>query len=159
MGRKSKAISESITTLSQVMMPIHTNHYGNVHGGTILRIVDEAAYVTATKHARKNVVIASMDHIVFKHPVHIGDILNVKARLCYVGRTSMEVEVTIDTERLKIGKTLQIGSAQLTMIALDEYGRPTEVPKITLKTKRDKLKSRQALATRKVRLTKGEQKK
>lgn len=159
MGRKSKAISESITTLSQVMMPIHTNHYGNVHGGTILRIVDEAAYVTATKHARKNVVIASMDHIVFKHPVHIGDILNVKARLCYVGRTSMEVEVTIDTEKLKIGKTLQIGSAQLTMIALDEYGRPTEVPKITLKTKHDKLKSRQALATRKVRLSKGEQKK
>lgn len=159
MGIKSKTISESITTLSQVMMPIHTNHYGNVHGGTILRIVDEAAYVTATKHARKNVVIASMDHIVFKHPVNIGDILNVKARLCYVGRSSMEVEVTIETEKLKIGKTLQVGSAQLTMIALDEHGRPTEVPKITLKTKRDKLKSRQALATRKVRLSKGEQKK
>lgn len=154
MGRKSKSISQSITTLSQVMMPMHANHYGNVHGGTILRIVDEAAYVTATKHARKNVVTASMDHIVFKHPVNIGDILNVKARLCYVGRSSMEVEVTIETEKLRIGKTLQIGSAQLTMIALDDYGRPAEVPKITLKTKRDKLKSRQALAKRKVRLSK-----
>lgn len=154
MGRKSKTISESITTLSQVMMPMHTNHYGNVHGGTILRIVDEAAYVTATKHARKNVVIASMDHITFKHSVNIGDILNVKARLCYVGRSSMEVEVAIETEKLKIGKTLQIGSAQLTMVALGEDGRSSEVPKIILKTKRDKLKSRQALARRKVRLSK-----
>ena len=154
MSRKSKSISQSITTLSQVMMPIHANHYGNVGGGTILRIVDEAAYVTATKHARKNVVTASVDHIVFKHPVNIGDILNVRARLCYVGRSSMEVEVTIETEKLKIGKTLQVGSAQLTMIALDEYGRPTEVPKITLKTKRDELRSRQALAKRKVRLSK-----
>jgi acyl-CoA hydrolase len=153
MKRKAKSISESATILSQVMMPIHANHYGSVHGGTILRMVDEAAFVTATKHARKNVVMASMDHIVFKHPVNIGDILNVKARLCYVGRSSMDVEVRIETERLKEGEVLKIGSAHLTMVALDEQGRPSEVPGIILRTKADKLKSRQALMRRKKRLS------
>lgn len=144
--------SESVTILSQVMMPVHANHYGNVHGGTILKLVDEAAFVTATKHAKKNVVIASMDHIVFEHPVSIGDILTIKARLCYVGRSSMEIEVEIVTEKLKEGKVLQVGAAHLTMVALDENGRPTRVPGIILRTKQERTKSRQALARRKKRL-------
>src|SRR3990170_3245424 len=98
---KAKTIAESATTLSVVMMPADANHYGSVHGGTILKFVDEAAFVVATKHARKNVVMASMDHIVFEHPINIGDMLNIRARLCYVGRSSMEVEVEIETEKLK----------------------------------------------------------
>lgn len=154
MKKSLRKISESETILSQVMMPIHTNHYGSVHGGTILRLVDEAALVAATKHARINVVMASMDHIVFKHPVNIGDVLNIKARLCYVGRTSMEVEVEIETEKLKEGKVLRVGSANLTMVALNTHGKPTKVPGLALKTKGEKLRSRQALARRKKRLSK-----
>lgn len=150
--RKARAISESETVLSEVMMPLHANHYGSVHGGTILKLVDEAAFVAATKHARKNVVMASMDHMVFKHPVSIGDMLNIKARLCYVGKSSMEVEVEIEAEKLKEGKVLKIGSASLTMVALDDKGRPTGVPRIILKTEKERLKSRQALARRKARL-------
>lgn len=152
--KKAKSVSESETILSAVMMPLHANHYGSVHGGTILQLVDEAAFVAATKHARKNVVMASMDHIVFKHPVNIGDMLNIKARLCYVGRSSMEVEVEIETEKLKAGKTLKVGSAHLTMVALDERGIPTEVPKLILKTDAERLKSKQALVRRKERLSK-----
>src|SRR3989338_3504026 len=151
--RKAKYISESETVLSEVMMPIYANHYGNVHGGTILRLVDEAAFVTATKHARKNVVLASMDHIVFKHPVNIGDMLNIRARLCHVGHSSMDIEVEIEAEKLKEGKVLKIGSAHLTMVALDERGRPAGVPKIILKTARERMKSRQAFARRKERLS------
>src|SRR3989338_5666485 len=143
--KKAKTITESATTLSEVMMPVHANHYGSVHGGTILKLVDEAAFVAATKHARKNIVMASIDHIVFRHPVNIGDMLNIKARLCYVGRSSMDIEVEIETEKLKVGKTLKIGSAHVTMVALDEQGRPTEVPKIILKTSRERMKSRLAL--------------
>lgn len=150
--KEAKTIAESETTLSEVMMPLHANHYGSVHGGTILRLVDEAAFVVATKHARKNVVMASMDHIVFKHPVNIGDMLNIKARLCYVGRSSMEVEVEIEAEKLKEGKTLNIGSAHLTMVALNEQGKPTSVPKIILRTDEERQKSRLALASRKERL-------
>lgn len=150
--RKAKSIIESETVLSEVMMPVNANHYGSVHGGTIIRLVDEAAFVAATKHARKNVVMASMDHIVFKHPVNIGDMLNIKARICYVGRSSMEVEVAIEAEKLKLGKIVKVGSAHLTMVALDERGRPAEVPRIILKTREDRLRSKQALARRKDRL-------
>lgn len=150
---KARTISESEITLSEVMMPMYANHYGSVHGGTILKLVDEAAFVTATKHARKNVVLASMDHMVFKHAVNIGDMLSIRSRLCYVGRSSMEIEVEIKAEKLKEGKVLDIGSAYLTMVALDRDGKPAEVPRLILKTDRDKLKSKQALARRKKRLS------
>lgn len=151
--KKAKSISESETTLSEVMMPIHANHYGSVHGGTILKLVDEAAFVAATKHARKNIVMASIDHLVFKHPVNIGDMLNIRARLCYAGRSSMDIEVEVEAEKLKEGKTLKIGSAHLTMVALDERGRPTAVPKIIFKTAEEKSRSAEALARRKKRLS------
>lgn len=135
-------------------MPVHANHYGSVHGGTILRLVDEAAFVAATKHARKNVVLASMDHMLFKHPVNIGDMLNIRARLCYVGRSSMDIEVDIEAEKLKEGRKLKVGSAYLTMVALNERGKPAEVPKIILKTAVDRTKSREAIARRRARLSK-----
>ena len=136
--KKAKCISESETVLSEVMMPVYANHYGSVHGGTI---------------ARKNVVLASMDHIVFKHPVNIGDMLNIRARLCHVGHSSMDIEVEIEAEKLKEGRVVKIGSAHLTMVALDERGRPAGVPKIILKTARERMKSRQAFARRKERLS------
>src|SRR3989338_9019241 len=128
MMRRAKSISEPETVLSEVMMPADANHYGSVHGGTILKLVDEAAFVVATKHARKNIVMASMDHMVFKHPVNIGDMLNIRARLCYVGSSSMDIEIEIEAEKLKKGRTLKVGSAYLTMVALNERGKPAEVP-------------------------------
>ncbi|MFQ5952749.1 MAG: acyl-CoA thioesterase [Candidatus Omnitrophota bacterium] len=152
--KRAKSVSESETVLSEVMMPVHTNHYGSVHGGTILKLVDEAAFVVASKHAGKNVVLASMDHIAFKHPINSGDMLTIKARLCHVGRSSMDVEVEIEAEKLKKNKILHIGSAYLTMVALDKKGKPTEVPRLTLKTKHEKLKSKQILARRKKRVPK-----
>ena len=151
--KKARYISESETILSEVMMPVYANHYGSVHGGTILKLVDEAAFVAASKHARKNVVLASMDHIVFKHPVNIGDMINIKARICHVGNSSMDIEVEIETEKLKEGKVLKIGSAHLTMVALDERGRPAKVPKIILKTAEEKIKSERAIARRRARLS------
>lgn len=150
--RKAKTIKESYTVLSEVMMPVDANHYGSVHGGTILKLVDEAAFVVATKHARTNVVMASMDHIAFNHPINIGDILNIRAQLCYVGKSSMEVEVEIETERLKEGKVLRIGSAYLTMVALDDKGKPVKVPELIFKTKREKEKSKQVVLRRKKRV-------
>ena len=139
--------------LSEVMMPMHANHYGSIHGGIILKLVDEAALVVASKHARTNVVLASMDHIIFKHPVNVGDMLSIKAHLCYVGRSSMDVEVEVNTENLKKGEILNVGSAYLTMVALDEKGRSVKVPRLILKTDRERLKSKQVFARRKKRLS------
>ncbi len=149
---KAKAIAESATTLSEVMMPVHANHYGNVHGGVILKLVDEAAFVAATKHARKNVVAASMDHIEFKHPVNVGDLLTLKARVYHVGRTSMDVEVEIEAEKIKQGKILKVGSAYLTMVALDDQGKPAVVPRLILKTKEEIVKAKEIKLRRQRRI-------
>lgn len=149
---RKKTVSESATTISEVMMPVYANHYGSVHGGTILKLVDEAAFVTATKHARKNVVVASMDHIEFKHPVGIGDLLSLSASIYHVGRTSMDVEVKISAEKIKEGRILDIGSAYLTMVALDEKGRPSEVPGLILKTEEEISKNRELKLRRERRI-------
>src|SRR3990167_114093 len=111
--KKAKCISESETVLSEVMMPVYANHYGSVHGGTILKLADEAAFVAATKHARKNVVVVSMDHIEFKHSVNVGDLLTLSASIYHVGKTSMDVEVKIQAEKIKEAKTVDVGSAYL----------------------------------------------
>lgn len=133
-------------------MPIYANHYGSVHGGAILKLVDEAAYVAATKHARKNVVIVSMDGIEFKHPVNVGDLLTLKASIFHVGRTSMDIEVEIETEKIKEGRKLKIGSAYLTMVALDKEGRPVKVPGLILKTKDQRDKNIEIRARRQRRI-------
>ena len=149
---RNKTVAESATTLSEVMMPMYANHYGSVHGGTILKLADEAAFVTATKHARKNVVVASMDHMEFRHPVGVGDLLSLSASIFHVGRSSMDVEVKIQAEKIKEGRRVYIGSAYLTMVALDEKGRPTRVPGLILKTKEEKEKNREIRLRRQRRI-------
>ncbi len=149
---RKKTVAESTTVLSEVMMPLHANHYGSVHGGMILKLADEAAFVAATKHARKNVVVVSMDHIEFKHPVNIGDLLTLTASIFHVGKTSMDVEVKIQAEKIKEDKLVNIGSAYLTMVALDEKGKPTKVPGLILKTKEDIEKSKEIRLRRERRI-------
>src|SRR3989304_7163885 len=136
--RQGKPVKESMTELSEVMQPIHANRYGNVNGGVIMNLVDAAAFVVATRHARTNVVTASIDRMVFKSPVYIGDIIILKAAINYVGRTSMEVGVRIETERLKDGVRVNVGSAYVTMVALDKDGKPTDIPELILETDEDR---------------------
>lgn len=149
---RKKTVAESATTLSEVMMPLDANHYGSIHGGAILKLADEAAFVAATKHARKNVVVASMDHMEFKHPVGIGDLLVLSSSIYHVGRTSMDVEVKISAEKIKQGRVVDIGSAYLTMVALDEKGRPSRVPGLILKTKEEIKKNKELKLRRERRL-------
>lgn len=149
---RKKTVAESATILSEVMMPLDANHYGSIHGGVILKLADEAAFVAATKHARKNVVVASMDHIEFKHPVGIGDLLVLSSSIYHVGKTSMDVEVKISAEKIKQGRIVDVGSAYLTMVALDEKGRPSKVPGLILKTKEEIKKNRELKLRRERRL-------
>ncbi len=149
---KKKTVAESTTVLSEVMMPMDANHYGSIHGGSILKLADEAAFVAASKHSRKKVVVVSMDHIEFKHPVNVGDVLVLSAAIYHVGRTSMDVEVQIQAEKIKEGKTVRIGSAYMTMVALDEKGKPTKVPGLILKTKEEIRKNREIALKRQRRV-------
>ena len=94
------------------MLPVDANPMGNVHGGTILKLVDTAAAVAALRHARTNVVSASIDRMDFYHPVYVGNLLILKASVNYAGRTSMEVGVRIEAEDLKTGKVTHTGSSK-----------------------------------------------
>src|SRR5438876_11449906 len=138
MSRPSKPVSVSKTILSSQMMPVDANPMGNVHGGTILKLVDVAAGVTALRHARTVVVTASIDRMDFYHPVYVGNLLTLKASVNYCGRTSMEVGVRIEAEDLKTGKITHTGSCYLTYVALDETGRPTEAPDVVPETVEEK---------------------
>lgn len=149
---RKKTVAESATVLAEMMMPMDANHYGSIHGGTVVKLADEAAFVAASKHARKKVVLVSMDHIEFKHPVNVGDLLTLTASIYHVGRTSMDVEVKIQAEKLKIDKKVDIGSAYLTMVALDDRGRPTKVPGLILKTKEEIRKNKEILLRRERRV-------
>ena len=139
-------------TLAHVMQPSDANPIGNVHGGTIIKLIDSAAGVVATRYARGNAVTASIDRIDFHCPVYVGDLLTLKASLNYVGRSSMEIGVRAEAENMKNGETRHTASAYLTFVALDKGGRPREVPSLTLKTDEEKRRHLQAENRRRIRL-------
>ena len=150
--KRAKPVSVSKTILSMQMMPVDANPMGNVHGGTILKLVDTAAAVAALRHARTNVVSASIDRMDFYHPVYVGNLLILKASVNYAGRTSMEVGVRIEAEDLKTGKVTHTGSSYITYVALDEKGRPTPVPQAVPETPEEKRRWREGKARREQRL-------
>ncbi len=152
MARESRKVSESKTVVARVMMPQDANIAGNVFGGTILKIVDEIAYVAATKHARTNVVTASVDRMHFLSPVHVGDLLTLKANVNAVWRTSMEVGVRVEAEDPRTGIVRHTGSSYLTVVALGADEKPTEVPGLILETEEDERRSREAVRRRSRRL-------
>ncbi len=135
---EGKPVSASKIVLTQVMLPEDTNSAGNVHGGTIMKLADNAAFVVASRHCRSNVVTASVDRIDFLAPVYIGDLLILSARLNWTGRASMEIGIKIEAEDLFTGNVRHVATALLTFVALDEKGRPKPVPPLILETDEDK---------------------
>lgn len=128
-----KTVGESEAETTLVMLPSDANPLGNVFGGVILKHVDLIAGLVAKRHAgHANIVTASLDSMTFSKPVFIGNALILKARLNYVKRSSMEVEVNIKAEDLNSSKKSLTGTAYVTLVALNENGRPVEVPKLIL---------------------------
>jgi acyl-CoA hydrolase len=134
------------------MMPMDANISGNVFGGTILRLIDEVASIVALKHARSNVVTASVDRMDFLAPVYIGDLLRMIASVNYVHKTSMEIGVRVEAENPLTGQTRHTGTCYLTCVALDENGRPKPVPALSADTEEEKRRWVEAETRRKVRL-------
>ena len=134
----SKTVKETRVTVSHVMQPQDANVAGNVHGGVIMKLIDTTAGVVATRHARNNVVTASIDQLDFHFPAKIGNLLTFRASINMVGRTSMEIGVRVDTEDLITGRLTHTASAYLTFVALDENGRPREVPRLVPETEEEK---------------------
>ena len=141
---EGKTVSESKVSLAQVMLPEDTNPAGNVHGGTIMKLVDNAAFVAASRHCRRNVVTVSMDSMSFHSPVYLGDLLFLKASVNMTGRSSMEVGVKVESEDTLTGEVRHTGSAYLTFVALDHRGRPAPVPPIIPETPDEKRRYKEA---------------
>ena len=130
----------------------HANNDGNVHGGSIMRLADEAAGIAAIRHARRRVVTASMDDMSFLAPVYIGDLLRVRASVNDAHRTSMEVGVRVDTENIATEQWRHVASAHLVFVALDAEGRPTPVAPVEAETADDTRRQAQARVRREQRL-------
>ncbi|NJD62792.1 MAG: acyl-CoA thioesterase [Deltaproteobacteria bacterium] len=145
MAAGPKPVSASRLALSQVMTPLDANVSGNVHGGNIMKLADEAAGVVAIRHSGGNVVTATVDRFDFHAPVYVGNLVTVKASLNYVGRTSMEIGVRVEAEDLLTGKKTHTNSCYITMVAIDANGRPVEVPRLILETDEDRRRNRAAI--------------
>jgi acyl-CoA hydrolase len=135
-----KHVADSIVILSQFMQPEHANNLGNVHGGWIMKLIDEAGGLCAARHARRPAVTVVVDSLRFLSPIHVGDLVTFEARLTYVGRTSMEVEVHVEAENILSGQKTHTNSAYLVFVALDGDGRPIEVPCLILETDEERLR-------------------
>ena len=149
---EGKTVSETSVVLVQKMTPQDANLAGNVHGGVIMRLIDDAAYVVATRHCRCNTVTASIDRMDFHNPIYVGDLVSLKASLNLVGKTSMEIGVRVDSENLRTGEISHGVSAYLTYVALDENGKPAPVPPLILETEEDKRRNTEAQVRRRIRL-------
>lgn len=129
-----RPMSDSISVLSQVMLPNDANPMGNVHGGSIMKMVDVGAAVAAMRHSGRQVVTVALDHMSFDEPVYIGDLVTVTSQVEYVGRTSMLVRAEVEAENPVSGRKAHTGSCVLTYVALDETGRPAPVPPLLVQT-------------------------
>ena len=144
--------SLSRTEISQMMDISHANNDGNVHGGTIMRLIDSAAGIAAIRHSQRRVVTAQMDDMSFLAPVYIGDLVTVKAMVNDAHRTSMEVGARVDVENVATGEQRYVASAHLVFVALDAEGRPTPVPPIVADSDEARRRQAQARVRREQRL-------
>ena len=128
MRERAKGMRDSRVTISQVMLPSDANPQGNVDGGIIMKLVDEAGAIVAVRHSRCNVVTVAVDSMTFLSPIYVGNLVTFAASLSHVGRTSMEVEVLVEAEDPMTGEKTHTNSAYVVYVALDESGQPPEVP-------------------------------
>lgn len=127
-----RTVNETALTLTLFTQPEHSNSLGNVHGGVVLKLCDECGGIIAARHARRPAVTVTVDSVTFHQPVLLGRLLLVKGRITWVGRTSMEVELRVETENLLTGEVLHTNSAYFVYVALDEARHPTPVPQLLL---------------------------
>ena len=112
-----------------LMTPDKTNFFGNVHGGDVLKLLDQVAYACASRYAGKHVVTLSVDQVIFKQPIHVGELLTFLASVNYTGTSSIEVGIKVIAENILSKAVRHVNSCFLTMVAMDENRRPTPVPK------------------------------
>jgi uncharacterized protein (TIGR00369 family) len=144
----------SRVTLSRIMSSVDVNLYGTVHGGVVMKLVDDAAGASAARHSRGNAVTASMDEMLFLWPVRVGDLVHASAQVNWTGRTSMEVGVSVTAEPWDRGGTepVHVATAYLVFVGVDGSGRPREIPPVAPQSETDERRFREAVIRREHRL-------
>ncbi len=131
---KPKRVADSQVTISRLMEPGDANLLGNVHGGVLMKLADEVGGIAAARHAQRPVVTVVIDSVTFISPIRVGDLVVLTATLTWVGRTSVEVKVHVEAENILTGHRVHTNSAYVVYVALNENGRPTEVPRLIAET-------------------------
>ena len=149
---EAKSVPNSSVIMRHMVSQQDANLAGIMHGGVVMKHIDDAAGVVAIKHTGSNVVTASIDRLDFHNPVFIGNLLTVKACINMVGKTSMEIGVRVEAEDIINHTARHTASAYLTFVALDKNNRPAPVPPIAITTADEKRRNREARDRRKVRL-------
>ncbi len=144
--------SERHVILAQVMLPADANPSGDVHGGTLMKLADTAGGIAAVRHAKRRVVTAIADSMTFEHPVKVGDLVLIDAQVSWVGRTSLEVEVSIFAEKILSGERRRTSLAYFVFVALGDDGRPHEMPPLELRTDAERVRFSRAEDRRRFRL-------
>ncbi len=147
-----RTMSASRTQIAQLMEPEHANTQGNVHGGWIMKLADEVGALSAMRHAGHKVVTVAMDRMIFRQPIRIGDLVILEAMVTYAGRTSMEIEVDVVAENPISRKRTQTNAAFLVYVAIDDQGKPTQIPPLLAETPEEQARMEAARARQEARL-------
>lgn len=129
-----KKSTESQVTITELMLPSHSNFSGKIHGGHILNLMDQIAFACASKHSRNYCVTASVNKVDFLNPIEVGELVTLKASVNYTGRTSMVVGVRVESENIQSGETKHCNSSYFTMVAKDKNGKNVPIPGLILDT-------------------------
>lgn len=137
MNKLGKTPSETAVTMTELVLPNDTNLLGNLLGGTLMHWMDIACALTATRHANKTVATVSVDKLLFKHPVRMGEMVILNAKVTYVGNTSIHTCVEVFAENLTTGHRMLCNTANLVFVALNDEARPTPVPAFLPETEQE----------------------
>lgn len=132
MKQTFKSVADSRVTISELMLPSHTNFSGKIHGGYILSLLDQIAFACASKYSGHYCVTASVDTVDFLNPIEVGQLVTMKASVNYVGRSSMIVGIRVEAENIQTGVKKHCNSSYFTMVAKDKEGYNMQVPSLIL---------------------------
>ncbi len=138
--------------MTVLMTPDMANFSGNVHGGALLKLLDQVAYACASRYSKSYVVTVSLDQVYFREPIHVGELVTFSASVNWAGRSSMEIGIRVEAEDVRSRRSRHTNSCFFTMVAVDERLKPVSVPPVTPETDTERLRYEQAKIRREMRL-------
>jgi acyl-CoA hydrolase len=152
MQKKKKFSRESLVSMTELVLPNDTNTLNNLMGGRLMHWMDIVSAISAQKHSNRTVVTASVDNISFKHPIRLGNVVTLRAKVTRAFNSSMEIRIDVDAEDMPSNKKIESNSAYFTFVAVDHTGKPIEVPEVVPETDEEKAMYDGALRRRQLRL-------